>query len=977
MMRMVLPVCAAVLALAACGSAVASEAEETAFRAAIEARKDRLLESRTVSARPVMLSPESIERARRNIASTAWAKKWFDERREVADFVVSQPEGYADLLISETTPGNTYGFTCPNCVGRESQEGEGISLVKWDYHEPDVIACRKCGQRYPDPKYPETGTLDCMRSGQVLTYYVNDAERNHGVSGDCQYAWRWVGFAIHPSFAGVIRQKKSAFAVTALGALADTYAITGDPRYAGAGIPILKRLAHCYRGWLYHDYWDTVADCDPIYAAWHASELPQAWKLHPCDSAFKNDTPEKASMLQPSYWGAGRIVTSTDGATLLCTICEAFDLFRTARNADGSPLMTDADRTLIERDLILEWIIGAEPFVGGEAKADNHSNKAPRVYLAMAAVGKCLGMPNYVDVALRGYEGVRDESFLYDGFSRESPSYTAMYLGPLLQLTEMLQGYRWPAAIPDRSGVLDIYSSDSRLRLMLLAQLHQLTPAGRYMPVSDTNTGSGPSPHFIEVGLRRYPDQFIGAFRALFPDGEPSAYAVYELDPNEIERKRPLDLPEILFPAWMTAILRNGNGPDGSLASLVFNPTGGHRHMDNLSLYYIDRGNVMLDDLGYVGDMPVNGWIHDTPSHNLVIVDGKSQEHAERAPRLRMMATSPRASMVEVSSNAYPQCTDYRRWITLVKEPEGRTFLVDIFRVEGGSKHEYRVSSPLASSDKVDGSLTFDGLEMPPEAPLRSVGQSLAREDIYGLRNIRSSVPPAVWSATWSGSGRSCRLWMASAADRVEAADGPGQTSRSDAGRRLRYLNVVHEGENLKSTFAAVYEPRQDGDANRIASVERLATPASAGPDAIAVRVIADSGTYTVLGDFADEAVVDGIRFRGRFGIVFRGRRKAGWTFAVGTSAMRVDSEGFGPRTAVWNGVCAVVNDGTLQTATPCPGGWPTTPAGCTVYVTTRAGGYWTGFPVKGAAHDRIEVERFPVPADASEFELPSIYFSE
>ena len=42
--------------------------------------------------------------------------------------------------------------------------------------------------------------------------------------------------------------------------------LTGEARYAGKAVRILNRLAACYRNWLYHDYWDAVADCDPSSA---------------------------------------------------------------------------------------------------------------------------------------------------------------------------------------------------------------------------------------------------------------------------------------------------------------------------------------------------------------------------------------------------------------------------------------------------------------------------------------------------------------------------------------------------------------------------------------------------------------------------------------------------------------------------------------------------------------------------------------
>jgi len=46
------------------------------------------------------------------------------------------------------------------------------------------------------------------------------------------------------------------------------------------------------------------------------------------------------------------------------------------------------------------------------------------------------------------------------------------------------------------------------------------------------------------------------------------------LDAGEAARGGALDLPEIYFPNWMTAILRHGSGEKGTVLSLAFNPTG-------------------------------------------------------------------------------------------------------------------------------------------------------------------------------------------------------------------------------------------------------------------------------------------------------------------------------------------------------------------------------------------------------------------
>ena len=660
---------------------------ETAFRTEMEARKDDLLRHSASAHHPVLYTEEELARARANAETSEWARGWRDNQIALADYVAAQSEEWIAAMIPMESPAHGYGFTCPHCVGDKSQEAVGYSLATWSYKEPDQLTCAACGQTYPDPAYPETAVLHMPRMGQQVTYYLNDAERAHPDDRTGKLAWHWVGYPIHVSFSGLIRERKIGFIRDAAQSLAFAYAFTGNPQYAEVARDILTRYAAGYRNWLYRDYWDTYADCDPLYAAWQDKNLPLYWKRHLSEEAFEKDTLKHAAMRQ-TYWGAGRVHPSTDAVSGVPALAMAYDLTCMAAHDDGSPVWTAAQRAQVERDLLVEYILGAEPYVGGPGKAENANNKAPRIYCAMAFVAKSLGIPAMADTALRGYERVRDDSFNPDGFCTESPSYNNMYLGQLLYVPETLHGFVWPADFPGRTGTVDYYASDEKLRRMYRAVLWTLLPSAYYLPLSDTHVHSHPSQEIIHLGMQRYPGLFAGLAPVLGADNM-GQYAMFHLSEEALQEKGTLAPPETCFPDWGTAILRYGD----TTATLAFNPWGGHRHYDNLALFHDVGGRSLLGDLGYVGDMPINHWIKSTFSHNLVIVDDAMQEGSKRQPQFHLMATSPLASVVEASSTAYAQCIDYRRRVALVKEPNGASFLVDVFHVAGGNKHDYRVFS--------------------------------------------------------------------------------------------------------------------------------------------------------------------------------------------------------------------------------------------------------------------------------------------
>lgn len=960
----------------------APSAEESAFRQQVESRKTALLQSRPAIQHPVFFDAQAQKRALGNIRHSAWARALVERWREVADHIVEQPPGYVERMIEELTPWYTYGFTCPHCVDRLTQEGSR-DLVRWNYRHPEQISCRVCAHVYPSEHYPETARLAAPRMGQTFTFYFNERERANPEDRSGKLAYQWIGTRpMNMSFSGVIRQHKAFFMLGALEDLAYTYLLTGDSRYAASAVEILERLAQCYRNWLYHDYWNTVADCDPLYAAANDMSLPLEFKRNLSANNYQRDTLQKAAMLQ-RFWGAGRLHPSTDSLSAMVPALIAYDLTYRAADGQGRALWTPEKQAKVERDLFLEWLFTAEPYLGGPGRADLHNNKVPRIYHAMAAAGRVLGLPEFCEVAMKGYEALRDLAFRYDGFSDESATYTAMYMGQTLPIIERLFGYEWPEDSP-RRGMRDPYRTDPKLRAIYRAPLDHLTPRHYYIPFEDSVQSGSFSTDFAEFGLKRYPEHFGGMGATLMRGRTPSAWALFNLTDAELKGDKPLPLPEIYFPAWMTALMRHGGSPDGALAALNFSPDGGHRHADNLALWYMDAGEKILGDLGYVGDTPHLPWIRSTRSHNLVVVDDAEQRFRDRRnprhPRLEMMFTTPRVSAVEASSDAYAQCRDYRRQLVLIKGPNGRTFLVDIFRVKGGQHHAYRVWSELASSWGTDARLEFSGIELPPEPPLPKVGASLRREDIYGLRDTRTvNQPAAAWQAIWSEQGRAYRLWNLTEADSVQASNGPGQQAHNPPGRRVRFVDVVRKGEDLESVFVAVHEPGEPRGDWPIRTVQRLEAPASAGRDAVALRIESDWGSYVVLSGFDHEAEAGGVRFAGKLGVLGRTNGEKSWYAALGASTLQQGRFGFANQPGVWRGRAGRKDAGVLESSEPAPDGFTALVRDCQNWVLINDGNHHTGFPVQRVRGNRIEVtERFPLPESCKEeFTLPALRFRE
>lgn len=947
------------------GQARGGSEKETTFLAKLEARKDELLAARAPVRHPALLTAAEFRRARRNIEQSAWGRKWLAQTRKIADHVAGQAPGYVQQMIAELTP-YPWSFACPACEGVKSQPGMAGPCA-WDYRDPETIRCQVCGQAYPDPAFPESGILVCPRMGQTFTCFLTMAERAHPEDRSGRHARQAMGHPISASNAGRLRAQKITFMIQAAKDLALMFGLTGEPRYAAGAVEILNRFAHCHRRWLWHDQYNTIADCAPAYAAWQHTALNLEWKRHFAGQAFQADTVERAAMLD-SYWGAGRFYPTTGGIHLvLPSLLLAYDLTHAARAASGAPLWDRAQREAVER-LFLDFALDGEPWLAGPGKL---SNQAPRVFAAVGMLGKCLGLPAYVDLALANYEGIRDQSFCPDGFTRESPNYTAMYLAGLFPLIDALDGFRWLEGYPGRTGTVDYFQTDPFLTLALQGLLDALQPDGCFLPLGDTANEAVPwedenKLRIAEIGLRRRPELVKGKMPALYRGTAPSEYALFHLSVEDLEEDRGFAPPEILFPVWKTAILRHGVGPRATTLALAFNPAGGHRHNDALGLYYVNCGQKILGDLGYLGTKPQAAWLHRAACHNLVLVDDAEQlGHGlggRRAPSLRLMATAPGVSVVEASLKAYEQCSEYRRLVALFKGPGAASLALDIFRVRGGRKHDYRLFSEIAASDAPAARLDFSIARMPPEPVLPDYGASLRPEHILGLQEARSVThPPPHWQATWREKGAAYRLWLLTPVDRVAESHGPAQERvGAQLGRRARYAHATREGRELASAFVAVHEPRGPAGSFPIRKAERLAVPASAGPAALALRLETNWGDYLVFSEFERETEIAGVLCRGKFGVICDTPAGGNWRLICGE--------------AEWAGGIVSNTETTLVTAAPRPAGWPETAEGVTVWARVGAEDDYTGYPVRRTAKNRITVGRFPL-QPAARFSLPSVRY--
>eukprot|EP01035_Chromulina_nebulosa_P010908 gene10908-14617_t len=282
-----------------------------------------------------------------------------------------------------------------------------------------------------------------------------------------------------------------------------------------------------------------------------------------------------------------------------------------------------------------------------------------------------------------------------------------MTLGNVWDMPQALRGYSEPEGYraPDgkRRVAVDLYHGTAYERIWencfkgLQGDLTFPAYADSYR---ETRLGA----NFVELMTANYPER--AEYLALLKEtcGPDLAkghapLALYYREPGLETRAS----PRIALPDWCPPELRIGHmrtGVDGreSLLMLSASRWGTHHHQDSLNLTYWKDGRELLSDLGYLWDHPRKHQTTRTVAHNTVVIDEKDQRTKERGGDVEFFRTSDHVKVMEATSAAYAETGEYRRTAALIDHGEGRSYVVDFFRVEGGRTQDfvYHAAAPTA-----------------------------------------------------------------------------------------------------------------------------------------------------------------------------------------------------------------------------------------------------------------------------------------
>jgi len=280
--------------------------------------------------------------------------------------------------------------------------------------------------------------------------------------------------------------------------------------------------------------------------------------------------------------------------------------------------------------------------------------------------------------------------------------------------------------------------------------------------------------------------------------------------------------------------------------------------MNGLNLGLFARGLDLLPDLGYPPvqfggwDTPESRWYYQTAAHQTVVVDGKNTaQGAIRAGRTTLWGEGRRVRWIRVSGTPVyvdPELSQYERTLILVDVSDTDFYVVDLFRVIGGTDHAKFVHSHY-------GSVALEGVRLSPA-------------DEYGhatrMRHFQTDpVPPLPWSADWTledrygylppGTPVHLRYTDLTAGASVSRCEGwinagSYEVCRPDWVPRLMIRRRQADGV-LASTFVSVLEPY--GSQRSVIECRRLPVQtrsgAPCGDNAVALELVLADGRRDLL----------------------------------------------------------------------------------------------------------------------------------
>lgn len=749
-------------------------------------------------------SDEELSRARARIKSDHVSIAWLDSLTSTVKVWEDRDPAWVKTVVPPPGACFAYGFTgCPIC-GSDWRVSGDYWEPRASFDNPGHVVCKK-GHVLPDKDHPDAGT----------GYVAPDKRIHYFVGSYNTYVAETLSFKIAEPYSAI-------------------YAVTGDDKAGRMGVTILDELARIYPTC-------TVGSWD-----------------YPSDH-------NQGRFNRPFYQTARTLVRYAKMYELLYT--------HPAMN-EASCVQGMTRRQNIEKNLLLN---GAEFCHASAVKQGGLTNGQADYVRGALAVGVLLGVPEYVKFATDGPSGIR--TLLANNIDREGRYFETSYgygvhtRNLYITFAEPLLHYRG-SYLPNGLNLYDDPRLQACLQLPVLSEdsLGHFPTYGDDAPQVTQTHAPYPVTHNWDVGFagdlaaRVSDPETRKRFQSLWDFLRKQDRRFYESAPGLAEwytfcapdsgktngdispEMRRLINGSFFFGQKGMATLRRGTGEGLQMAMLRYGPSLVHGHEDDLNVSFFGRGYDLAYDIGYMlGSTHTQvGFAHKTVSHNTVVVNEATQGGGMGGGSLLHFATFPGFDVAEGSSTAYATrgVKDYRRLIALTPD-----YMLDVFRVRGGSQHDLPMHS---LSEDVD----FEGITLGPETSGSLAGPKyhwgelqLNDGDMKGYPNKpywnpppgngygfivrpRTGQPGGPWSANWKlNDADGTRFQML-------VLDAPGTSVTAGVAPGLypnlpKATHVVRRraGKDLSSCFVAIWQSSNTTSPPSIVKARYVGNPPASAED--------------------------------------------------------------------------------------------------------------------------------------------------
>lgn len=393
----------------------------------------------------------------------------------------------------------------------------------------------------------------------------------------------------------------------------------------------------------------------------------------------KKQYAEKAVEILSKYadfYPTGSIIRQTlEEAVVLIPLAESYDLL--------FDVMTDAQRSHIREKLL--W-----PAAQALTKSGMGGNWGSWHLSAIGVIGYATRHQRFIDFATQQFKAQITNQLGDDGLWPESiHTYHFYPLSGFLAFAEAAMNngddlYHWEAK-PGKS-----------LEKMFTAPLRYAYPDMRLAAINDGWYESFlPQDQYVMAYYRYRSPEFAWAVQQINRGGKSGVPGdFFDMHYRNLLYGEPLSsrvikpsFSSINFPVLGIAVLRQGSTlPSDKEMMMTFDygPFLGHGHPDKMNITLFAKGKLLIPDYGTTGyASPSNQFLKSTPSHNTIVVDGKSQP-ATKDRNLIAFSEMPAFKLASARTTEIAPGSSWTRTVMMMDE-----YVVVWDRIDGNEKHQY------------------------------------------------------------------------------------------------------------------------------------------------------------------------------------------------------------------------------------------------------------------------------------------------